>query len=78
MTILMIFIFAGPSFLPEYDDDLDDHILEKLNGYFFFILFFFKIANDTEYIERGGLNMKYSDALNKTGEMSSLLIKYKY
>ena len=32
MTVLMIFIFAGPSFLPEYDDDLDDHILEKLAG----------------------------------------------
>lgn len=33
MAVLMIFIFAGPSFLPEYDDDLDDHILQKFKGF---------------------------------------------
>ena len=74
MTVLMIFIFAGPTFLPEYEDDLDDHIKEKLKGcsyyYNFFIFIILFIANDTEYIERGGLNIKYSDAMNYTGEMS--------
>ena len=68
----MLFIFAGPSFLPEYDDDLDDHILQKFKGFncCFLSHCWFSKANDTEFTERGGLNMKYSDAMNETGDRS--------
>ena len=27
----MVFIFAGPNFLPEYEDSLDDKILERIS-----------------------------------------------
>ena len=57
-----MFIFAGPSFLPEYQDSLDDHINEAITQN--------NQENYNQTIDRGIFNMKYSDAINQTGTRS--------
>lgn len=61
----MIFIFAGPNFLPEYEDSLDDEILKRIGT--------LQSEDYNKTIERGIFNMKYSDAINLTGTRSIFL-----